>query len=103
MGGPAWWSTITPIFQATSHTSFHLQSGKLTSLTFIQCRKGLRLIEARDLVQGQGWLVSRGAFEVGYDSVSRFTRESGRLDGAPLDRMRCGARGLRVTNRNREH
>lgn len=68
---------------AMSLTSFHLHFRKLTSLTPIQYQKRLRLIEARDLIQRQGWLVSRAAFEVGYESVSQFTREYGRLFGAP--------------------
>jgi transcriptional regulator GlxA family with amidase domain len=55
----------------------------LTSLTPIQYQKRLRLIEARDLIQDQGWLVSRAAFEVGYESVSQFTRDYGKLFGAP--------------------
>ena len=80
---------------AMSLTSFHLHFRKLTSLTPIQYQKRLRLIEARDLIQGQGWLVSRAAFEVGYESVSQFTREYGRLFGAPpkqdaLRRRRIG-------------
>lgn len=68
---------------AMSLTSFHEHFRRLTSLTPIQYQKRLRLIEARDLIQGQGWLVSRAAFEVGYESVSQFTRDYGKLFGAP--------------------
>ncbi len=68
---------------AMSLTAFHLHFKRLTSLTPIQSQKRLRLIEARQLMQTGGWQASRAAFEVGYESVSQFTREYGRLFGAP--------------------
>jgi AraC-like DNA-binding protein len=67
-------------------TAFHRHFKKLTSLTPIQYQKRLRLIAARELLQSQGWQAGRSAFEVGYESISQFTREYRRLFGAPPKR-----------------
>jgi AraC-like DNA-binding protein len=37
-------------------------------------------------MQSQGWQAGRSAFEVGYESVSQFTRECRRLFGTPPKR-----------------
>lgn len=67
-------------------TAFHQHFKNLTSLTPVQYQKRLRLIEARQLIQDKGWLASHAAFEVGYESVSQFTRDYARLFGAPPKR-----------------
>ncbi|QTP57792.1 AraC family transcriptional regulator [Billgrantia antri] len=62
-----------------SLTSFHKHFKHMTSLTPGQYQKRLRLVEARRLMLDEGFTASNAAFEVGYESVSQFTREYGRL------------------------
>ncbi len=66
-----------------STTSFHSHFREATASTPLQFQKKLRLIEARRLMLSEGWNASSAAFEVGYESVSQFTREYGRVFGAP--------------------
>lgn len=66
-----------------SPSSFHQHFRTVTSLSPLQFQKQLRLIEARRLMQSEGLSASHAAFEVGYESVSQFTREYGRLFGLP--------------------
>jgi AraC-like DNA-binding protein len=67
-------------------TAFHKHFKATTSLTPGQFQKRLRLIEARRLIVDEGSTASRAAFDVGYESVSQFTREYGRMFGAPPKR-----------------
>ncbi len=69
-----------------SLTSFHKHFKHMTSLTPGQYQKRLRLIEARRLMLDEGFSASNAAFEVGYESVSQFTRDYGRLYQAPPKR-----------------
>ncbi|MCE8021489.1 AraC family transcriptional regulator [Halomonas sp. MCCC 1A11036] len=69
-----------------SLTSFHKHFKHMTTLTPGQYQKRLRLIEARRLMLDEGFSASKTAFEVGYESVSQFTREYGRLFQAPPKR-----------------
>lgn len=71
---------------AMSLTAFHKHFKHMTSLTPGQYQKRLRLVEARRLMLDEGFSASRAAFEVGYESVSQFTREYGRLFQAPPKR-----------------
>ncbi|WEX10951.1 AraC family transcriptional regulator [Chelativorans sp. AA-79] len=64
---------------AMSLTAFYKHFRHMTSLTPGQYQKRLRLIEARRLMLEEGFSASSAAFEVGYESVSQFTREYGRL------------------------
>lgn len=66
-----------------SPSSFHQHFRAVTSLSPLQFQKQLRLIEARRLMLAEGLSASSAAFEVGYESVSQFTREYGRLLGLP--------------------
>jgi AraC-like DNA-binding protein len=66
-----------------SSSSFHQHFRAMTSLSPLQFQKQLRLIEARRLMLAEGLSASSAAFEVGYESVSQFTREYGRLLGLP--------------------
>lgn len=68
---------------AMSLTAFHKHFKQMTSLTPGQYQKRLRLIEARRLMLEDGYAASSAAFEVGYESVSQFTREYRRLFEAP--------------------
>lgn len=92
---------------AMSLTAFHKHFKQLTSLTPGQYRKRLRLIEARRLMLDQGLSASSAAFEVGYESVSQFTREYRRMFQAPPKRDALRIRDLshqleRETHRTRQ-
>ena len=66
-----------------SLSSFHHHFRAVTSLSPLQFQKQLRLIEARRLMMSDGASASSAAFAVGYESVSQFTREYGRMFGLP--------------------
>lgn len=65
-----------------SLSGFHAHFRTVTSLTPLQYQKQLRLIEARRRLL-EGVPIARAAHEVGYESVPQFTREYGRMFGAP--------------------
>lgn len=69
-----------------SISSFHKHFKHMTSLTPGHYQQRLRLIEARRLMFDEGSSASNAAFEVGYESVSQFTREYGRLFQTPPKR-----------------
>ncbi|MGR4069801.1 AraC family transcriptional regulator [Billgrantia sp. C5P2] len=69
-----------------SLSSFHKHFKHMTSLTPGQYQKRLRLVEARRLMLDEGASATSAAFEVGYESVSQFTRDYGRLFQAPPKR-----------------
>jgi AraC-like DNA-binding protein len=77
---------------AMSLTAFHKHFKHMTSLTPGQYQKRLCLIEARRLMLDEGFSASSAAFEVGYESVSQFTREYGRLFQVPPKRDALRAR-----------
>lgn len=66
-----------------SPSSFHQHFRAVTSLSPLRFQKQLRLIEARRLMLAEGRTASSAAYEVGYESVSQFTREYGRMFGLP--------------------
>jgi AraC-like DNA-binding protein len=66
-----------------SSSSFHQHFRAVTSLSPLQFQKQLRLIEARRMMLSEGASASSAAFAVGYESVSQFTREYGRMFGLP--------------------
>lgn len=74
-----------------SPSTFHHHFRAVTSLSPMQFQKQLRLIEARRRMLGDGLSASRAAFEVGYESVTQFTREYGRMFGLPPGRDRSGS------------
>lgn len=75
-----------------SPSSFHQHFRAVTSLPPLQFQKHLRLIEARRLMLSEGKSASSAAFAVGYESVSQFTREYGRMFGLPPVRDAKAAR-----------
>jgi AraC-like DNA-binding protein len=75
-----------------SPSSFHQHFRAATSLSPLQFQKQLRLIEARRLMLWEGAAASSAAFAVGYESVSQFTREYGRMFGSPPVRETEAAR-----------
>jgi AraC-like DNA-binding protein len=76
-----------------SPSAFHQHFRTVTSLSPLQFQKQLRLIEARRLMLSDGVNSSSAAFAVGYESVSQFTREYGRMFGLPPVRETKAARG----------
>ncbi|MFC0219785.1 AraC family transcriptional regulator N-terminal domain-containing protein [Pseudochelatococcus lubricantis] len=66
-----------------SLSSFHEHFRTITSLSPLQFQKQLRLIEARRLMLAEGEMISNAAYAVGYESISQFTREYGRMFGLP--------------------
>ena len=69
-----------------SPSSFHQHFKAVTSLSPLRFQKQLRLMEARRLMRSEGMSASRAALQVGYESVSQFTREYGCAFGAPPGR-----------------
>ena len=66
-----------------SPSSFHQHFKRTTSTTPLQYQKELRLLEARRLLRTGGASVTGAAFEVGYESLSQFSREYARKFGVP--------------------
>ena len=77
-----------------SPSSFHQHFKAVTSLSPLQFQKHLHLVEARRQMISGGVTASHAAFTVGYESVSQFTREYGRLFGAPPVRDAATARNF---------
>lgn len=75
-----------------SPSSFHDHFRTITSLTPLQFQKQLRLLEARRMMMADGAMISNAAYAVGYESVSQFTREYGRMFGLPPARDMKAAR-----------
>jgi AraC-like DNA-binding protein len=76
-----------------SASSFHKHFKTVTSTTPLQYQKELRLLEARRLLKTGGASVTSAAFDVGYESLSQFSREYARKFGAPPSRDTANATG----------
>ena len=66
-----------------SVSTFHQHFRQVTAMSPLQYQKRLRLNEARRLMLTEGCNAATAAFKVGYESPSQFSREYGRLFGAP--------------------
>lgn len=66
-----------------SPSAFHRGFKASTDLSPLQYQKHLRLYEARRILFAKPGDVAAVAFAVGYESLSQFTREYGRMFGAP--------------------
>jgi AraC-like DNA-binding protein len=66
-----------------SPSRFRRHFRALTAMSPLQFQKWLRLNEARRLMLAEGIDASSASFQVGYQSPSQFSREYGRLFGAP--------------------
>jgi AraC-like DNA-binding protein len=66
-----------------STSTFHHHFRSMTALSPLQFQKQLRLREARRLMLSEQMDAATAAFQVGYESPSQFSREYGRLFGAP--------------------
>jgi AraC-like DNA-binding protein len=66
-----------------STSTFHHHFREVTAMSPLQYQKWLRLNEARRLMLAEKQDATSAAFQVGYESPSQFSREYGRLFGAP--------------------
>jgi AraC-like DNA-binding protein len=66
-----------------STSTFHYHFRALTAMSPLQYQKWQRLNEARRLMLAERLDATNAAFQVGYESPSQFSREYGRLFGAP--------------------
>ena len=66
-----------------STSTFHHHFRVVTAMSPLQYQKWLRLNEARWLMLAENQDAASAAFQVGYESPSQFSREYGRLFGAP--------------------
>ena len=64
-------------------STLHHQFRALTAMSPLQYQKQLRLQTARQRMLMDGLDATSAAYEVGYESVSQFTREYSRLFGQP--------------------
>lgn len=64
-----------------SISSFHQKFKYAVGMGPLQCQKRLRLTEARRLMLDEGKTVADAAMDVGYESISQFTRDYGRMFG----------------------
>jgi AraC-like DNA-binding protein len=86
--------------QANMSTStFHHHFRTLTAMSPLQYQKWLRLNEARRLMLTERLDAATSAFQVGYESPSQFSREYGRLFGAPPLRDITNLRQITVNDR----
>lgn len=69
-----------------SPSSLHHHFRQLTAMSPLQYVKWLRLNEARRLMLNERLDAATAAFRVGYESLSQFSREYGRLFGLPPKR-----------------
>lgn len=69
-----------------SPSSLHHHFRQLTAMSPLQYQKWLRLNEAKRLMLNEHLDAASAAFQVGYESPSQFSREYGRLFGAPPKR-----------------
>lgn len=77
-----------------SVSTFHHHFRQVTAMSPLQYQKRLRLNEARRLMLTEDYNAATAAFKVGYESPSQFSREYGRLFGAPPAREVAGLRRL---------
>jgi AraC-like DNA-binding protein len=66
-----------------STSTFHHHFRAVTAMSPLQSQKWLRLSEARRLMLAESQDATTAAFHVDYESPSQFSREYGRLFGAP--------------------
>ena len=64
-----------------SQAALYMHFKRITRTTPIQFQKDLRLLEAKRLLLQEGDSISEVAFEVGYESLSQFSREYSRKFG----------------------
>jgi len=82
-----------------STSTFHHHFRAVTAMSPLQYQKWLRLNEARRLMLAEDQDATTAAFQVGYESPSQFSREYGRLFGAPPLRDIASLRLMATTER----
>jgi len=79
-------------------STLHHQFRALTAMSPLQYQKRLRLQTARQRMLMDGIEASTAAYEVGYESVSQFTREYSRVFGQPPMRDIKALRNASIVN-----
>ncbi len=82
MPSPCVWKNSRPTARMGVSTLHH-QFRALTAMSPLQYQKQLRLQTARQRMLMDGLDATTAAYEVGYESVSQFTREYSRFFGQP--------------------
>lgn len=77
-------------------STLHHQFRSLTAMSPLQYQKQLRLQTARQRMLMDGLDATRAAYEVGYESISQFSREYSRFFGQPPIRDIKALRGSKV-------
>ncbi len=81
-----------------STSAFHEHFRTLTAMSPLQYQKWMRLHESRRLMLAENMDAGTAAFNVGYESQSQFSREYGRMFGAPplqdIKRLRQHTAGI---------
>lgn len=77
-----------PVEQLAQHAdmsvaSFHRHFKKVTAMSPLQYQKQLRLLSARQLMLTGNLNATQTAYQVGYESLSQFSREYSRMFGEP--------------------
>ena len=81
-------------------STLHHQFRALTAMSPLQYQKRLRLQTARQRMLMDGIDASTAAYEVGYESVSQFTREYSRVFGQPPMRDIKAIRNVNIVSTN---
>jgi AraC-like DNA-binding protein len=81
-------------------STLHHQFRALTAMSPLQYQKRLRLQTARQRMLMDGIDASTAAYEVGYESVSQFTREYSRVFGQPPMRDIKAIRSVNIVSTN---
>ena len=81
-------------------STLHHQFRALTAMSPLQYQKRLRLQTARQRMLMDGIDASTAAYEVGYESVSQFTREYSRVFGQPPMRDIKAIRNVNIVSAN---
>lgn len=68
--------------QRMSVSLFHRKFKSAVGMGPLQCQKRLRLTEARRLMLDEGKNVTEASVEVGYESLSQFIRDYGKMSGS---------------------
>ena len=84
--------------RCTAWSTFRRHFRALTGLSPLQYQKQLRLQEARQLMLSQNLDAGSASVHVGYESASQFSREYGRLFGAPPQRDITRLRGHEIAS-----
>lgn len=83
-----------------STSSFHLHFKEITAMSPLQFQKAIRLQEARNLMFAKMIDVSSASLQVGYASVSQFSREYARYFGSSPNKDIAQLRDMRTSSSN---